>query len=311
MRLRRFAWWLALAAFVFSALWIGWYLYQAYFGVKSLQDVSGRVQEQRAALVPAAALEAGLAAAMQEAVTEIPGERDAAPQDTASQTTGPQGAAPQETALQGAALPTETGAQGEDKVLAAYAELARWNPDMVGWVYIEGTVVDYPVMHTPQDPEKYLHLDFEGEYSFAGLPFLDAQCDPGAFSANMILYAHNMRSGQMFAPLNQYLDPAFRQAHPTITFDTLHRRREYEVVAVLRLLAIGRQEPSMRCYRQIDTTDPEAVDALNEYLDRFASVREGKFQLGDDILTLSTCRRVSGTDRLVVMARRVPDAFRD
>lgn len=282
MQLKRVVWWVSVAVFAFSAAWIGWYLYQAYFGAEALQGLSHEVAQQRAATGFEASEEPLPEGAAQGETQVIFTKTDQAPRE-------------------------RQDGEAEDKVLAAYAQLARENPDMVGWIYIQGTVVDYPVMHTPGDPERYLHQDFEGQYAFAGLPFLDGGCDPQAASANMIVYAHNMRSGQMFAPLREYLDPAFRQTHPMITFDTLARRGQYQVVAVLKLRAIGRQEPSMRCYRQIDTSQQEAVDGLNEYLERFATVREGQFQLGDDILTLSTCERTTSTDRLVVMARRVPD----
>lgn len=270
MRLKRVVWWMALVVLVLSAAWIASYLYQAYTGGQTMARLSGEIAQAREASVPAAVL------------TVSQPEKPSAGESTAEKD-GP------------AAAP----------VLTAYQALALNNPEMVGWVHIEGTMVDYPVMHTPNDPEKYLHHDFEGQYAFAGLPFLDAKCDPQAASANRIVYAHNMRSGQMFAQLTEYLDPVFRQAHPLISFDTLFQRGTYEVIAVLKVQAIGRQEPSMRCYRQTDMTSPEEVDALNEYLDDFADVREGIFQLGDDILTLSTCQRTSDTNRLVVMARKI------
>ena len=200
-RPRRIIWWVSLVIFVFSAAWIASYLYQGYFGAKSIEHLSGAIAVLRATSAPSAQADASVAP------TPF----------------GESGASREADAI----APPHSLQQTDDEFLEAYAALARKNPDMAGWVYIEGTTVDYPVMHTPDDPEKYLHRDFEGRYAFAGLPFLDADCDPDADSVNLILYAHNMRSGQMFAQLTNYLDPAFRQAHPLISFDTLARRRVY------------------------------------------------------------------------------------
>jgi sortase B len=275
MRAKRVIWWLSLLIFVCSATWIAAYLYQVYFGARSIEKMAHEIAVLRAS-----------ADREDPVVTSQEPGAVATPQPDAGDIEG-------------------ADRQGDEQILAAYAALAEKNPDMAGWIYIEGTVVDYPVMHTPDDPEKYLHRNFEGRYAFAGLPFIDAACEPDAAAANLIVFAHNMRSGQMFAQLSDYLDPAFRQAHPLISLDTLTQRRTYEVIAVLQLEAIGRQEPSMRCYRQIDTTDPEAVKELNEYVQIFSVVRTGEFQVGDSILTLSTCKHASGTDRLVVMARMV------
>ena len=50
------------------------------------------------------------------------------------------------------------------------------NAECIGWLCIEGTNINYPVMHTPSNPQKYLRKNFEGEYSQSGVPFLDARC---------------------------------------------------------------------------------------------------------------------------------------
>ena len=73
--------------------------------------------------------------------------------------------------------PSETTeAPREREYLPFLQEKREENEDTVGWLTIQGTKIDYPVMYTPQDPEKYLHLGFDQKYSFAGLPFIDANC---------------------------------------------------------------------------------------------------------------------------------------
>ena len=86
------------------------------------------------------------------------------------------------------------------------------NSDMICWIDIEGTKISYPVMYTPNDPEHYLHRDFNGEYSYSGLPFLDSRCDIDK-SSNLIIYGHNMKNSTMFSQLLNYEDYDFWKEH--------------------------------------------------------------------------------------------------
>lgn len=76
--------------------------------------------------------------------------------------------------------------------------LNQLNSDCIGWVRIPDTGIDYPVMHTPDEPEKYLNKNYDGYFSYSGVPFLDARCT--TYNTNMIIYGHNMSTGTMFAP---------------------------------------------------------------------------------------------------------------
>ena len=91
-------------------------------------------------------------------------------------------------------------ALNEEGILNAYAPYYEQNPDMIGWLSIEGTVIDYPVVRTPGDNEKYLRLGFDGAYATGGTLFLDERCDPGVekVTANQMIYGHDMHDGTMF-----------------------------------------------------------------------------------------------------------------
>lgn len=191
-----------------------------------------------------------------------------------------------------------------DRLLKYYQELASINSDLIGWVSIADTIVDYPVMYSPGEPQRYLHRDFDKHYSVAGIPFLDARCDPASLTENKILYAHNMRSGQMFAQLISYLEPEFLKAHSTIGFDMLTHKADYEVFAVLQINLKSMDDPSMQCYRLYDTALEQDVDALNAYTLKYAAIRTGEVQQYDRIITLSTCQHLGSIDRLVVLARQ-------
>lgn len=111
------------------------------------------------------------------------------------------------------------------------APILEQNSECVGWICIEGTAVNYPVMHTPTDPQKYLHKDFYGKYSVSGVPFLDYRC---TLNTNLIVYGHNMKNGTMFADLKKYLDKDFRVQHPIIEFETAEGVRYFTVTEVIK-----------------------------------------------------------------------------
>lgn len=110
------------------------------------------------------------------------------------------------------------------------ALLNERNKDCVGWVYIAGTKVNYPVMYTPDEPEKYLKRDFYGRIMGSGVPFIDARCN--LKSKNIIIYGHNMKNLTMFGGLRKYLDKNYLKAHPTIEFETLKGCTKYDIIEV-------------------------------------------------------------------------------
>ena len=89
----------------------------------------------------------------------------------------------------------------EPVMLADMAEYYAQNPEIAGWVWIPDTKLNYPVMYTPEDPEKYLHLSFEETYNVGGVPFLDTDCQLDPESDNLIIYGHNMNNGTQFRSL--------------------------------------------------------------------------------------------------------------
>ena len=98
------------------------------------------------------------------------------------------------------------------------ADLLSMNTECIGWLSIAGTNINYPVMHTPDNPQKYLHRSFYEEYSQSGVPFLDSRCNSD--STNLIMYGHNMNNGTMFANLCNYTDFSYFTQHPTVILET-------------------------------------------------------------------------------------------
>ncbi len=189
------------------------------------------------------------------------------------------------------------------EVLPRLQEQYEKNPDLAGWLTIPGTRIDYPVMYSPDEPERYLHANFEVSYSFAGLPFIDAACDPE--SGNCIIYAHNMLDGSMFRTLLKYQQKDFWQRNPVISFSTLYEEQEYEVVAAFYDKVYKKSDTNFKFYQFYDTSDQSSFDEAMAYYREHALYDTGvTAQCGDLFLTLVTCAYQTENGRFVVVARK-------
>lgn len=135
--------------------------------------------------------------------------------------------------LQAAAVPEQTAFE---KYRAVYEQ----NSDFVGWIFIDGTNIDYPVMQTIDNPNYYLKRGFDKQYSSYGVPYVQENCDL-ELSDNCVIYGHHMNNGSMFADLCKYADEDFYREHKTIRFDTLAGFGEYEIVAAFKTVAYSEQ----------------------------------------------------------------------
>lgn len=190
------------------------------------------------------------------------------------------------------------------QILQQYEQFAIENPDFAGWIQIEDTMIDYPVMHTPHDPEKYLNRDFQGNPSISGTPFLDARCNLS--SDNLIVYGHNMKSGDLFATLLKYQEKEYCQEHPVIRFDTLYAEGEYEVLSAFYDRVYDANETEFKFYQFIDAANAEQFEqALNILREKSLYETGVDAEWGDQILTLVTCSYHTDNGRFVVVARKI------
>lgn len=198
----------------------------------------------------------------------------------------------------------------EIKIGSSYKALKEQNPDFFGWIAIEGTELNYPVMHTPEDEEYYLHRNFDGETSQSGVPFLSAACYKDC--GNYIIYGHNMKNGTMFASLLSYANPRYWEEHPVIQFDTLEENGEYEVLAVFYSQAY--QQNAEGVFRYYQYTDLSTPDQFAEYIKQIRHIAlydTGiQAEYGDQLITLSTCSYHTKNGRFVVVAKKGQDSSR-
>ena len=179
------------------------------------------------------------------------------------------------------------------------------NSDMVGWIQIEGTGIDYPVMRTPADPNYYLKHDFEKHYKDYGCPFMQADCDAQAPSDNLIIYGHNMKDGSMFADLAKYRSKDFWQAHKTVWFDTALGSSAYEIFAVIHTTVQADAADAFPFYRFVDAASPEEfADYVSACKARALYDTGISAEYGDKLLTLSTCDNITDNGRWLVIAKQ-------
>ena len=185
-----------------------------------------------------------------------------------------------------------------------FAALLKRNPDFAGWLKIDGTAIDYPVMYAPKDADFYLHHDFDKNESSSGVPYIGKDCGPE--SDNVILYAHNMKNGTMFAGLLKYADEGYFKNHPVVSFDTLEGDGTYDIIAVFREQVHYRDETNVFRYYNYcgKLTEPQ----FREYIDQIRAhslYDTGKTaQYGQQLLTLSTCSYHTENGRFVVVAAK-------
>lgn len=191
------------------------------------------------------------------------------------------------------------------EVLPQYAALHAQNPDFFGWIRIEGTKVNYPVMFSPKEPERYLYKDFYGNYAKYGVPFIDGSTDV-EHSLNLLIHGHNARNGILFGDLDRFLTKAFFDKHRYIQFDTLYEEREYEIIAVCRTSI---QTDGSSTFPYYDYASIWDTSALSRYLKHAggAAVYAIPYLMsqGDETLTLSTCAYHKKDGRLLVIGKRI------
>lgn len=200
--------------------------------------------------------------------------------------------------------PVETTAT--PTILSEYAALYLQNDDMVGWIEIEGTKLNYPVLQTPDEKDFYLHRDFNKENSKHGAIYVQENCDVWTPSDNVVIYGHNMKDGSMFATLLKYRKQAYWEEHPYIYFNILLERHTYEIVAVFKTTAtIGK---GFDYHLFVEAEDEEEFDAYIDQIKKLDYYDTGvDAEYGDKLITLSTCEYSLTNGRLVVVAKRMDE----
>ena len=213
--------------------------------------------------------------------------------------------------------------ENSKEILPSFKKLLEINPDTVGYLKIDGTIIDYPVVKT-DDNDFYLTHDFYKNESRSGTVMMDYRnkVTKDGHSANMILYGHNMQVGTFFATLGEYWrtmydqypegTKSFYKEHPVIRFDTLYERAEWKIFGFgIYNVAESRGEVFGYNLKYDFTSEDDFNDYIINIMDRSDIFTDVDLKYGDDILTLSTCywpyENSGNTVRLAIFARKIRD----
>ena len=191
------------------------------------------------------------------------------------------------------------------EVLAEYEILHNKNKSLIGWVKIDDTIIDYPVMQTSSNTY-YLDHNIEQEYDKNGSIFMDMDCDVLKPSTNFIIYGHHMKSGKMFGDLDKYSDESYYKEHPIIQFDTIYEKGIYAIMYVFRSKVYNEDEIVFKYYQFIEANSAEEFYSNMNEMSGMSLYDTGvTAAYGDRLLTLSTCDSSEPDGRFVVVAKKI------
>ena len=206
-------------------------------------------------------------------------------------------------------------------------ELLRLNQDVIGWIKMYNTKVDYPVLLDPgaipenkpfYGPEAYdanyfyLTHDLDASYKRSGTLYLDYrdkfEAEEDLQSENLVIYGHNMMDNSMFGSLRRYRqDYAFYDQCPFVEFSSNYKDYDYVIFAFL-ITSGSYNSTDFRYWNQEELDTKEEFDAYVARCRRDAMIDTGiDVQYGDQLLTLSTCYADEDNSRFILVARRLRD----
>jgi len=182
-------------------------------------------------------------------------------------------------------------------------ELYKENSDLYGWITIDGTKIDYPVMYTKGE-DYYLYRDFYKKKYNPGSLFIDKYNTITPRDSNLIIHGHNMDDGSMFHDLINYKDENFYKEHKMIKFYTLTEEKEYEIVSVFLSKVYNTDDNVFKYYKFYDASNETEYNSYITNIKNIDLYETGvSASYDDNLITLSTCEYSQENGRLVVVAK--------
>lgn len=189
------------------------------------------------------------------------------------------------------------GYEGSGTTIASVERLTEINEDYVGWIRIDGTKVNYPVVQT-NDNKFYLSHNFYKEKDKVGTIFLDAANSNNNLDKNMILYGHNMKDNSMFGELEKFKKEKFFNHHKTIKLEFQGNSYEWEIFSVYTT-------KDRDWMKKPFASAKEFRDYVSAIKDRSLFISSTEVMSRDQILTLSTCTNTDEEERIIVHAKLI------
>ena len=194
--------------------------------------------------------------------------------------------------------------EGESSNKYNLENIAKINSDVVGWIKIENTNIDYPVM---QNGDYYLHRNIYKNYSSHGTPYLAEYCNI-QYSDNLIIYGHHMNDNSMFAQLDDYKKHSFYENHKYIKFYSYYNgktiEKTYEVAIAFKTVVYS--DKGFKYYNYTNFSDVQELNDFIENCRKLEFYNTGiDINYGDKLITLSTCEYSQKNGRIVVVAKQI------
>lgn len=186
--------------------------------------------------------------------------------------------------------------------------LKQENKDVVGWIQIDNTIINYPIMQsTDKDKDYYLTHNYKNEYSKYGSIYLYKDSNITDVNSNVIIYGHNMKDEQMFNTLLKYENQDFYNEHKTIKIATEQEESVYEVVSVFKSRVFYQDEKDV--FRYYNYTNFESPETYNTYINNCKKIQlydtGVSAEYGEQLITLITCEYSQENGRMVVVAKKI------
>ena len=190
------------------------------------------------------------------------------------------------------------------RLLPEFGELYKKNRDLVAWIQIPGTDINYPVMHAPDRKDFYLTRNFDKEESKHGCLYIQENCDVNTPTDNVIIYGHRMKDRTMFAQLDKFEKKEFWEANQYIYFDTLTEVHTYQIMAVI--VTTATKENSFPYHNFVDLSKESTFNEFITACKGWSLFDTGvEATYGDKFITLSTCDYTNPNGRLAIIAKRI------
>lgn len=198
----------------------------------------------------------------------------------------------------------ETKAIEKNERMLKVEELQKENPELIGWLEIAGTVVNYPVMQG-SDNDFYVYHNYEKKKAESGSLFIDSNFSWEPRSSNLMIYGHNMKNGTMFTSLLNYKSKNYYNLHPDIRFTTADNDATYEIIAVFESKVYASSDlNTFKYYNFINARDKEDYDNFIYNVKKLSIYDTGKTAVyGENLMTLSTCAYHIKNGRFAVVAK--------
>lgn len=197
----------------------------------------------------------------------------------------------------------ESSNNESEKSFTDYSTIFDKNEDMVAWLKIDNSNINYPVMQTKDKPNYYLYKNFYKEYSAYGTPYISEKCDIYD-SDNIIIYSHNMNNKEMFGELENYKSEEYYNSHKIIQFITKEEIYNYEIISVFKTTVYNKN-----CFEYYQFTDSQSKGEFDTFIKKCKELSfydtKVTAEYGDKLITLSTCDYSTKNSRLVVVAKRL------